>query len=134
MKFFALHHRFALVCAEALQYAKLPAKTISEHVDSMYSSSEVGLSLPVQRGLEASETEWSFSGYWASHGVHGKKLSEESLPASGQWLLPEVVNSTSGNNCAASDHVEMAYIRNIVAALAETPHKFDTSRVFLAGK
>ncbi len=51
----------------------------------------------------------------------------------GLWAIPEIQTNATGPRCAPDDSVEVTYMRNVVAALATQPAKYDTSRIFTSG-
>ena len=56
----------------------------------------------------------------------------------GQWLIPEVITTTSGPKCAPADSPENVYMANALSILAAAEHPnggkvYDTTRVFTSG-
>ena len=56
----------------------------------------------------------------------------------GQWLIPEVITTSSGPKCELADTLENVYITNALSVLAAAEHPngdkvYDTTRVFTSG-
>jgi hypothetical protein len=80
---------------------------------------------PSPAGASASTTRESFGG--VCDACNG-----------GQWLIPEVITTTSGPKCALADSPENVYMANALSILAAAKHPnggkvYDTTRVFTSG-
>lgn len=79
---------------------------------------------PRPSGLEDAELD---------HSKWGSGLGESGF-VGGQWLLPESVNTSTGNRCVYDDHTpELRYLKAALDVLGAMPQKYDTSRVFFSG-